>query len=294
MYQFSLDAYSSLFNLSLSDSPKPEALADRIKALNDYHTYAVYKYASRGLFEQHKLLLSLQMCARILQASGQINAEEWQFFLQGGRVLDRSQQPQTPCPTWISEEAWDNLASLEHLLAFKGLTSSLESAAADWELWFRQAEPEAAELPRDWEAKCNELQRLLLIRSLRPDRVIFAATTYVANAIGRQYVEPPVLDLGQALADSSPLTPLIFVLSPGVDPTDQLRKLAAEKGMSDKLHTVALGQGQVRMMWHTQCHPRLVARPVVTSIPLTASHSPNGTVAFSAWVAGTMLVIVAG
>jgi dynein heavy chain len=82
MYQFSLDAYSTLFHLSLSDSPEPEALADRIKALNDYHTYAVYKYASRGLFEQHKLLLSLQMCARILAASGQINAEEWQFFLQ--------------------------------------------------------------------------------------------------------------------------------------------------------------------------------------------------------------------
>lgn len=165
--------------------------------------------------------------------------------LQGGRVLDRSQQPPNPCPGWISEEAWDNLASLEQLPAFKGLTSSLDSAAQDWELWFRQAQPEAAELPRDWEAKCNELQRLLLTRSLRPDRVIFAATTYVANAIGRQYVEPPVLDLGQALADSSPLTPLIFVLSPGVDPTDQLRKLAAEKGMGDKLHTVALGQGQV-------------------------------------------------
>lgn len=167
-------------------------------------------------------------------------------LLQGARVLDRSQQAPNPCPSWISEEAWDNLASLEQLQAFKGLTSSLESAAPDWELWFRQAQPEAAELPRDWEAKCNELQRLLLIRSLRPDRVIFAATTYVANALGRQYVEPPVLDLGQALADSSPMTPLIFVLSPGVDPTDQLRRLAAEKGMGDKLHTVALGQGQVR------------------------------------------------
>jgi dynein heavy chain len=148
----------------------------------------------------------------------------------------------------VSEEAWDNLSSLEALPAFKGLTSSLESSPQDWELWFRQAQPEAAELPREWEAKCNELQRLLLIRSLRPDRVIFAATTYVANAMGRQYVEPPVLDLAQALADSSPLTPLIFVLSPGVDPTDQLRKLAAEKGMADKLHIVALGQGQVRFM----------------------------------------------
>lgn len=87
MYQFSLDAYTSLFHLSLSDSPKPEPLADRIKALNDYHTYAVYKYAARGLFEQHKLLLSLQMCARILQSSGQMNAEEWQFFLQVSKLI---------------------------------------------------------------------------------------------------------------------------------------------------------------------------------------------------------------
>jgi dynein heavy chain len=146
----------------------------------------------------------------------------------------------------VSEEAWDNLASLDQLPAFKGLAGSLESAAGDWELWFRQEEPETAELPREWETKCNELQRLLLVRSLRPDRVIFAATTYVASALGRKFVEPPVLNLAETFADSTALSPLIFVLSPGVDPTDALRKLAAEKDMSSKLHTVALGQGQVR------------------------------------------------
>ena len=32
------------------------------------------------------LLLSLQICVRILQAAGQVNAEEWQFFLRGGQV----------------------------------------------------------------------------------------------------------------------------------------------------------------------------------------------------------------
>jgi hypothetical protein len=86
MYQFSLDAYNGLFLISIANSPKSDVLADRIKSLNDYHTYAVYKYAARGLFERHKLLLSLQMCVRILQAAGQVNAEEWQFFLRGGQV----------------------------------------------------------------------------------------------------------------------------------------------------------------------------------------------------------------
>jgi hypothetical protein len=42
-----------------------------------------------------------------------------------------------------------------------------------------------------------------------------------------QFVEPPVLDLAETLGDSTPLSPLIFVLSAGVDPTDMLRKLAA-------------------------------------------------------------------
>ena len=79
----------------------------------------------------------------------------------------------------------------------------------------------------------------------RPDRAIFAATSYVANALGRKFVEPPVLDLGETLGDATPLSPLIFVLSAGVDPTQILRKLALESGMGSKFFTVALGQGQV-------------------------------------------------
>ena len=39
--------------------------------------------------------------------------------------------------------------------------------------------------------------------------------------------------------------PLIFILSPGVDPLIHLYKIASEKGMTgDKLQTISLGQGQ--------------------------------------------------
>ena len=50
-----------------------------------------------------------QVCTRILQTANQVNNEEWQFFLKGGNVLDRSAQPANPAPLWISEEAWDNI-----------------------------------------------------------------------------------------------------------------------------------------------------------------------------------------
>lgn len=44
--------------------------------------------------------------------------------------------------------------------------------------------------------------------------------------------------------DSTTKTPLIFVLSPGVDPTGALLQLAEASGMSRKFHALSLGQGQ--------------------------------------------------
>ena len=244
MYQFSLDAYTDLFVMSISKAAKSENVSERIKNLNDYHTYALYRYTSRGLFEKHKLLLSLQICVRILQNSNQINNEEWQFFLRGGQVLDRTEQAQNPAPTWISEEAWDNITESENLPGFKDMISSFQQNAMAWEEWYRNSELETSELPGEWESKCTELQKMILIRSLRPDRVIFAATTFVANSLGRKYVEPPVLELQEVYNESEKKNPLIFVLSPGVDPTDNLRKLADQNGLQGKFFSVALGQGQ--------------------------------------------------
>lgn len=36
----------------------------------------------------------------------------------------------------------------------------------------------------EWENACNELQRMLVVRSLRPDRVSFTATSFIINNLG--------------------------------------------------------------------------------------------------------------
>lgn len=84
MYQFSLDAYIKLFNNSIDNSPPSDDISHRIKSVNDYHTYAVYKYCCRGLFTRHKVLLSLHMCVKIMEAMNKINMEEYMFLLRGG------------------------------------------------------------------------------------------------------------------------------------------------------------------------------------------------------------------
>ncbi|KAG8236115.1 hypothetical protein J437_LFUL000478 [Ladona fulva] len=85
---------------------------------------------------------------------------------------------------------------------------------------------------------------MLLVRSLRPDRISFCITKYIMNSLGSQFIEPPVLDLHSALDDSNAFSPLIFILSPGVDPSMTLLQLAESVGMEKKLRMLSLGQGQ--------------------------------------------------
>ena len=56
------------------------------------HALAVYRYACRALFERHKLLLSLHLCAKLLTEKGDLNPREYKFFQLGGVVLDRTSQ----------------------------------------------------------------------------------------------------------------------------------------------------------------------------------------------------------
>lgn len=84
MYQFSLDSYTKLFVNSIDHAQRHEEISHRIRLLNDYHTYAVYKFCCRGLFTRHKILLSLHICIKILEGQNKVNMEEYMFLLKGG------------------------------------------------------------------------------------------------------------------------------------------------------------------------------------------------------------------
>ncbi|KAK1331639.1 hypothetical protein QTO34_009597 [Cnephaeus nilssonii] len=244
MYQFSLDAYISLFILSIDKSHRSNKLEDRIDYLNEYHTYAVYRYTCRTLFERHKLLFSFQMCAKILETSGKLNMDEYNFFLRGGVVLDREGQMDNPCTSWLADAYWDNITELDKLTNFHGLMNSFEQYPRDWHQWYTNSTPEKAMLPGEWENACNEMQRMLIVRSLRQDRVAFCVTSFIVSNLGSRFIEPPVLNMKLVMEDSTPRTPLVFILSPGVDPTSALLQLAEHTGMAQRFHSLSLGQGQ--------------------------------------------------
>merc|ERR1712072_211196 len=85
-------------------------------------------------------------------------------------------------------------------------------------------------------------QRICIIRALRLDRVLFCASRFVRLNLGPQFADPPPFDLRAIFQSSNHRTPLIFVLSPGVDPTAQVKSLAND--LSTNVDICALGQGQ--------------------------------------------------
>ena len=62
--------------------------------------------------------------------------------------------------------------------------------------------------------------------------------------MGRFYLEPPTLNIETLFRESNNLTPLIFILSPGADPRDEIVALADRLQFSESLVSISLGQGQ--------------------------------------------------
>lgn len=248
MYQFSLQTYIELFQDSIRKSkernPVWDSTNERIVQLDKFHMYSVYSSTCRALFEKHKMLLSLQMCVELAKLQGTINVQEYDFFLRGGVIIGDIEQTPNPDPEWITREMWDNITVLEMTVStFQGIEGAMIVSKREWKRWFKTSDPENQPLPGEWDAKADELRRMVLLRCLRPDRVGFAATSYVTSRLGPEYVDPPPFVLERIYTDSSRASqPLLFVLFPGVDPSPQLASLAKEKGRL--LETVPLGRGQ--------------------------------------------------
>nr|XP_015838947.1 PREDICTED: dynein heavy chain 2, axonemal [Tribolium castaneum] len=244
MYQFALDSYIFLFEKSIQNSTKSQILSERIMELNDYHTYSVYRNTCRTLFEHHKLMFSFHMCVKILENMGKVVKAEYNFLLRGGVVLDKENQMDNPCAAWLSDEGWDNITELDKIAGFHGIIDTFEQYPREWHAWYTHTEPETLPLIAEWNEICNNFQKMLFIRSLRQDRMSFCITNFIINQLGSKFVEPPVLDIKAVLEESVAQTPLIFVLSPGVDPTTALMQLAESAGMMGAFQSLSLGQGQ--------------------------------------------------
>nr|KAJ3421411.1 Dynein heavy chain 1, axonemal [Polyrhizophydium stewartii] len=242
MYQYSLNWFMNLFVSAISHSEKSDDIDQRVANINEYFTFSLFTNVCRSLFEKHKLLFSFLLTIRILMNDDKVDMDEWRFLLTGGGAPDSKLQ--NPAPDWLSVQSWAEILGLATLPAFTGFDADFVDFVQFYMAIFDSSQPHREPLPGKWQSELDGFQKLLVLRCLRADRVTSGIQDFVAAQLGERFIEPQTSDLSALFKESSPITPLIFVLSPGADPANSLYKFAEEMRMSKKLSSVSLGQGQ--------------------------------------------------
>lgn len=131
------------------------------------------------------------------------------------------------------------------LLTVLGIKNDFIRRVNDWKEYYDLADHEGSTFPNPWYNKLSDFQRILIVRTIRPDKVIPIITKLIESELGEKFVQPPPFDIQKSYNDSYCLNPLIFILSPGVDPMVSLLQFANKMDKADNIQSVSLGQGQV-------------------------------------------------
>ncbi|KAL1116324.1 hypothetical protein AAG570_005819 [Ranatra chinensis] len=242
MYQYSLVWFINLYYQSIDNSEKSEVLEERLGALNAHFTASMYRNVCRSLFEKDKLTFSFVLCVGIERARGKINEELFTFLLTGGVALDNPYP--NPDPTWITEKAWSEVVRSSHLAGLSEFRKSVEEDTQSWKDFYDSLAPHEMTPPHPMDT-VEGLAWLVLLRCLRPDKIVPAVQNYIVNNMSRMFIEPPPFNLQDSYNDSNCCSPLVFILSAGADPMASLMKFAVDKGIPrSSLMTISLGQGQ--------------------------------------------------
>jgi dynein heavy chain len=242
MYQYSLNWFMNLFSSAISHSEKNEDIEKRALNINEFFTFSLFTNVCRSLFEKHKLLFSFMLIIRILMDNQKVDQDEWKFLLAGGSIPEKMLT--NPSPDWISPQSWLEIVSLSKLSSFRSFDIEFSNHLEHYKKIFDSPQPHKENLPGKWKDTLDSFQSLLVLRCLRSDRVTSGIQEFIAKELGQNFVEPQSSDLGALFKESNPITPLIFVLSPGADPASPLYKFADDQRMSKRLSAISLGQGQ--------------------------------------------------
>uniref|UniRef100_A0A4X2LC28 AAA+ ATPase domain-containing protein n=1 Tax=Vombatus ursinus TaxID=29139 RepID=A0A4X2LC28_VOMUR len=241
MYQFSLKAFSIVFQKAVQRTDPNENLQRRVASLIDNITFSVYQYTTRGLFECDKLTYITQLTFQILLMNQEISAVELDFLLRYP-----AQSGVLSPVDFLSHHSWGGIKALSSMEEFCNLDRDIEGSAKRWKKFVESECPEKEKFPQEWKNK-SSLQQLCMMRTMRPDRMTYAMRDFVEEKLGSKYVVGRALDFSTSFEESGPAIPMFFILSPGVDPLKDVEKEGKKLGYTfnnQNFHNVSLGQGQ--------------------------------------------------
>ncbi|XP_050416302.2 cytoplasmic dynein 2 heavy chain 1 [Patella vulgata] len=250
MYRFSLAAFLRIFQRALHTQHDGSGTETRIKNLVYRLQVMVYEYVCQSLFKEDRLMFAVHMVHGMKPKLFQEN--EWEAFT-GVLVADVKADSSRSRPSWVEEERGQAIAAFK--VNFPKLFNDMNlDDGSTWSNFSRSSQCEL-EFPSSVEKRVSAFQQVLLIQAVRPDRLQSAMAHFACNCLEMKELSPPTVNLKKLYQETLSTEPILVVISPGVDPSQELQELASEIIGFDKYHQVAMGQGQseIAMQLLSEC-----------------------------------------
>jgi dynein heavy chain 2 len=239
MYRFSSTLYMNLFSQTF-DIPMNAVGEHRVHKFEAELTKIVFSHISISLFNTHRVAAALHLIQSCYPDI--ISERELEMLLSESSA-------QGNCPSWVPVDRQQaflrfckSLPELNQALKFSD--SRFEST---WSQWLNQSKPE-----ENWptiegqplsKRGISPFARLFLISVLVPHRFSTAAEAFSAETLMlKQFSQPFQYD---SIATDRSQTPYIFIVSPGADPSVEIRDIANKT--KHKLIEIAVGQSEAKV-----------------------------------------------
>jgi dynein heavy chain 1 len=275
LYQFSLDSFNkivrSVLDMPLSDDG-PRGSTTRLSQLVRSLFRACFDRVRPSVLYDDALALAVRFaqifCAECA-ASDSISDDAIDVLLRGsaagvGKMVTSPKSPsqmgirvRDALPNNVRDQiSSSQLELLETVLSLPLFAQMAQSVVSHDEkvLDFLQQllSADAAEtVSMSASASVDEIRSafssLLLLKALRPDRLVFGAMRFISAVFGSEFLEATQIDVSSSLASAvqkgDPLSPLMLVSAPGYDPSGQIDDLASVSKKTDIVY-VALGSSE--------------------------------------------------
>lgn len=244
MYQISLSAFTVLFKAALNEGTPTSSLEGRIEMLSAALLRLVFGHVSRNIFNADRLTFGMHFARHL--AAEQADSESWNHFfgltVSGSRTSQVGGRGSTP--GWVPPESESGYESLT--AAFPTIASDYEfNNGVTWNDWMKSPVAETC-VPERVTRRGGDaaLMKLLVVQALRPDRLESAMTFFVCSQLGVTSIAPPPLSLTRVCEEAGSTSPVLFIVTPGSDPTQELEEHALKTRGRGRYHQLAMGQGQ--------------------------------------------------
>lgn len=201
-----------------------DSVETRVESLVRGLTKTTYLNISRALFNQHKKIFSFMIAVRV-EAVPKV---EYDYFTKGSFSLLKVTNPPKTLP-FLKPSISSSLFNLTQV--FPNPIYDVLAKGGEKTFLLLNDSPSKAFcaggklLPKEMDP-LSPFQNLIVSKVVKPELTVEAITEYTAHVLGAGFVESQAPTMSEVYEDIGNKVPLIFILSVGADPLQNLLRLS--------------------------------------------------------------------